>query len=229
MTKPYKETVVSLLQECSPQSILDIACGDGWLKEQLTTVVEIDGVDLYAHHPEGYRKFFKIDINEGLPEYLPKYEAIVCCEAIAYLDNPGIFLRSIFAHLKPGGMLVISSPNPTYVGARLHFFVRGFFPGFSFFMKNKERKPHMPWLALGWTQFWLLLGLSGFSKIQLHDVNEKKPKHYWEKFISWPLKIFCLQHKKKSITDEENYFWEVAGSAQAIYGRRLVVSAIVPL
>ena len=43
-----------------------------------------------------------------------KFDTIIAGEIIEHLDNPGQFLRNMFRHLKPGGRLVVSTPNPFY-------------------------------------------------------------------------------------------------------------------
>jgi SAM-dependent methyltransferase len=40
-----------------------------------------------------------------------KFDTIVAGEVIEHLANPGLFLRRACAHLKPGGRLVLTTPN----------------------------------------------------------------------------------------------------------------------
>lgn len=225
-SKPYRPAVARILNERRPASVLDIASGDGWLAAALDYPAILDAMDLFAAKPAGYRDFYLADINGEFPCGLPVYDAVVCCEAIAYLTNPGRFLDQVGAVLKPGGLLVISSPNPAYVGSRLLFLVRGHFPGFSYFLHNDKRVPHMPWLPFGWPQFWLVLGLHAYGDIEVHPVPEPRPKHFWERLLGWPARMYCRRQRIKSETQEEQRFWERAGSDQVLYGRRLVISAL---
>lgn len=224
--KPYRATVINILDELHPTTVLDVASGDGWLADSLNGNCIIDGIDYYRESPPGYRLFMPIDINNGLPNELEKYDAIVCCEAIAYLDNPLAFLKQVHKNLKSGGRLILTTPNPSYASARFYFLFRGYFPSFSHFIDNRSHKSHMPWNALGWPQLWLLLGLAGFEDIKIHPVDEPKPKHFIEHLIGIPSKLFCLNQKAKSDTPHESEFWNSFGSSQTIYGRRLVISAI---
>lgn len=224
--KPYRHAVVDQLAQSGACSVLDLATGDGWLAAALPNRIVIDGVDLFqAVPPPSYRTFARMDINKGLPPHLGCYDAIVCCEVIAYLTNPGNLLDSIAAHLNPGGIVIISTPNPLYIGSRLLMMLRGCFPGFSYFIKNTEAVAHMPWAALGWPQLWFLLGQSGFGDIQMLDVPEKKPKHLLEAVMGLPAGLYCQAKAKKSVTTKEKGFWTFAGSKQHLFGRRLVVSA----
>ena len=45
-----------------------------------------------------------------------QFDAIVAGEIIEHLENPGVFLRNLKLHLKPGGTLIVSTPNPFYTG-----------------------------------------------------------------------------------------------------------------
>src|SRR5216683_6823005 len=40
-----------------------------------------------------------------------KFDTIVAGELIEHLANPGLFLQQACAHLKPGGRLVLTTPN----------------------------------------------------------------------------------------------------------------------
>jgi 2-polyprenyl-3-methyl-5-hydroxy-6-metoxy-1,4-benzoquinol methylase len=45
-----------------------------------------------------------------------QFDTIVAGELIEHLENPGLFLRNMRRHLKAGGTLIISTPNPFYQG-----------------------------------------------------------------------------------------------------------------
>ncbi|MCC6240171.1 MAG: class I SAM-dependent methyltransferase [Phycisphaerales bacterium] len=45
-----------------------------------------------------------------------QFDTIIAGEIIEHLENCGLFLRNLRRHLKPGGVLIISTPNPFYVG-----------------------------------------------------------------------------------------------------------------
>jgi len=227
--KPYQQTVAGILNDIQAPRVLDIACGDGWLAKAINYTVNLHGLDAYASPAEGYNNFFRADINLGVPKFLAKYDAAVICEAMSYVQNPGLLLASIREHLEVGGTLIITDPNPLFIGARFNYLLQGFARSHSAFVNNKTLTAHMPWNSLGLYQYWMLLGLNGFHKITLHDVVENKPKHLWERPLGVMAKLYCHNRFKKSTCENERDLWFQAGSDQHVYGRRLVISAVAKL
>ena len=227
--KAHRETVARVLNARAPASVLDICCGDGWLPQALTSPAEVHGLDFYADAPAGYAWFQTADFNQGIPASFPQYDAAICCEAMGYLQNPGLFLQSVRAHLKPGGTFVLSVPNPNYAGARVNHLIQGFPRSYSWFAQNSTPEPHMPWLTLGLFQLWLLLGLNGFSQITVHEVNEKKPRRASERIVGCLIKAYARKKLQSATTPAVAELWRQALSDQVVYGRQLVVSATVPL
>lgn len=224
--KPYYQTVAGILNDAKAPRVLDIACGDGWLAKAIDYAVNLDGLDAYASPAEKYDKFYRADINQGLPKLLGKYDAAVICEAMSYVQNPGLLFASIREHLEIGGTLIISDPNPIFMGARFNYLIQGFARSHSAFVNNEKPTAHMPWNNLGLYQYWILLGLNGFDNITLHNVAEKKPKHLWEIPLGIIAKMYCKNRLKNSSTENERNLWFQAGSEQHIFGRRLVISAV---
>lgn len=226
--KDYYRTIAHIVGQIKPASILDAPAGGGWLAAALDYNPRIEGIDLYAGQPQGYTNFFVYDLDQGLPPSLPTYDMAVCCEGIEHLANPGLLLNSLFTHLKPGGTLIVSTPNTWYPAARLTYLLRGFFPSFPCLAGKIHRGTHMHILPWTWPQLYLFLRLSGYEDVALHDVDERKPKHLFEHMIGWPLTNYCRKRGREAATEEEASFWRTAGSAQSLYGRRLVVSARKP-
>ncbi|HEY6897180.1 MAG TPA: methyltransferase domain-containing protein [Rhodocyclaceae bacterium] len=224
--KPYRYAVKKILADIRPSLVLDVAAGEGWLARHLPSDAALDGLDFFQlKKPDGYRKFGQADLNRGIPAADEKYDAVVCCEAVAYLLNPGLFLESARACLNPQGYLVLTTPNPAYLGARISQLIKGFSPSFPVPGQNQKIEAHMPWHPLTWQQLWLLLGLTGFTDISVHEVPEPKPKHYWERLFAPAARLYAKHRANRAPTPEAAAMWRSAGGDQVLFGRRLVVSA----
>jgi SAM-dependent methyltransferase len=224
--KEYMPVVASILAGAGAKSLLDAPSGNGWLRGVVGSDVAIDGLDLYGTRPQGYRDFRTADLDRGFPADLPTYDAVVSCEGIEHVGNPELLLRSAAARLRPGGTIVITTPNTWHPAARIQYLLRGFFPGFPALAGRIEKGTHMHIMPWSFGQLYLYLTLAGFSEVTLHDVDEPKPRRAWERLFGPLSRAYCKSRLRKAKTDEERRFWTQAGSAQSIYGRRLVVSAV---
>ena len=224
--KPYMSAVADILNKVKPESILDAPSGKGWLHTLLTYNHRIDGVDLFETKPEGYSNFVNTDLDYGIPESEGKYGAIVSCEGIEHIGNPLLFLTSAKNILVDNGVIIITTPNIWYPGAKLKYFFNGFFPSFPCLTGKICRGSHMHIMPWSYPQLFLYLKLSGYSDIQLYDVPEKKPKYFYEYVLGSTQKLYCKRKYRKASSDEEKNFWKYAGSDQSLFGRKLVVSAV---
>ena len=224
--KSYHPIVRQIILAKQPRSILDLPSGDGWLGRELARHdIAIDGIDLYESHPPGYRNFVCRNIDLGIPDSFPRYDAIVSCEGIEHISNPGLFLTSTLDHLNPGGILIITTPNTWYPGSRLQYFHRGFFPGFPSLAGKIARGTHMHIMPWSWPQLYLHLTLAGYHDVDLHPCLEDQRTRLIEKILSLPMKAYCRGKERKAQSPEERRFWRIAASPGALLARRLVISA----
>lgn len=96
-------------------SVLDLAAGSGAMSQRLVDA----GFDVTAtdYVTENFRlhasvRFFESDLNQRFSSgRQATFDTVVASEIIEHLENPRNFMRECFAVLKPGGTLVISTPN----------------------------------------------------------------------------------------------------------------------
>jgi SAM-dependent methyltransferase len=229
--KPYHPVVLSHLQDIQAQTILDAPCGHGWLGYQLqkqSSTAVLDGLGLWGEYPAEdltiYRDVREHDLDKPLPALGRKYDAVVCGEALHLLTNPGLVLAGFADSLKPGGSVIITTPNTWHARSRGQFFLRGFHSGFSP-NYGKKRGDYITYFPFSFPQLHLLLTHAGFSNVKLHEVAEPKPKRIVERLLALPGRIYCERKRREAETMDEAAYWGHAGSAQSQFGRWLVVSA----
>lgn len=223
--KSNRPVVARIVNEKQPATILDAPSGDGWLLRELDYRPAMTGLDLFEEKPEGYAGFEKCDLDYGLPENLGKYEAFITCEGIEHVGNPLLLIEHAARHLVEGGLIVVTTPNVWFPASKLQYLWRGFFPSFPCLVGKIQRGTHMHITPWSFPHLYMYLKLAGFTEITLHEVEETKPKHFYERILALPQSGYCGRKLKQARDEEEQSFWRQAGSKQSLYGRRLVVSA----
>lgn len=116
-------------------SVVDIAAGSGALAQRLIDAgFEVHSTDLAqdGFHLHGKVPFYCLDLNENFHTKMPQlYDGIVALEIIEHIENPRHFLRECYALLKPGGILILSTPNVDNPRSLLSLLTRGHFRLFS--------------------------------------------------------------------------------------------------
>jgi len=223
--KSYMSTVISVLNNKKPKTILDAPSGGGWLLSSLSFETTIDGIDLFEQKLSSYRNCIQADLDFGIPDSLLKYDAIVSCEGIEHFGNPILFFHTAKKHLNQDGIIIITTPNTWYPAAKIQYLLRGFFPSFPCLVGKIHRGTHMHITPWSFPQLYLYLSIAGYTDIKLHDTSDKKPVHFFEYIFGFPQKMYCYNKLKKAKSSEEKNFWKMSGNSQSVFGRRLVVSA----
>jgi SAM-dependent methyltransferase len=227
--KAYEPIVGEIVRGAGAKSVLDLPSGTGWLRQQISDpAVALDGIDLYEGKPAGYRNFLNHDLDLAWPDSLTKYDAIVSCEGLEHIANPGLFFASARDHLNPGGTLVITTPNTWHMKSRLQYLMRGFFPGFPSLVGKIKKGTHMHISPWSWPHLYLYLSLAGFEKIELHPCFGDDRTSVIERIFAKVLRSNPGKKARKASSEEEKRYWETAASDASMLSRRLVVSARKP-
>ena len=96
-------------------TILDLAAGSGAMCRRLSdlgfvpTACDLVGENFRLH---GEVDFFELNLNQRLPDcFGAMFDCVVATEIIEHIENPRHLLRQCFNALKPGGLLIVSTPN----------------------------------------------------------------------------------------------------------------------
>jgi 2-polyprenyl-3-methyl-5-hydroxy-6-metoxy-1,4-benzoquinol methylase len=71
--------------------------------------------------------FARVNLDAPLPWPDATFDVVISTEGIEHLENHFAFLREISRILKPGGRLLLTTPNITALRSRVRFFFSGFF------------------------------------------------------------------------------------------------------
>jgi len=98
------------------RSCLEIGCATGEFCERIADkAANVVGIDLAPEAiATAMRRYPHINFRHGDLSALGKqeqFDAIFAFEVIEHIESPAAFLRELADHLKPGGRLVITTPN----------------------------------------------------------------------------------------------------------------------
>ncbi len=95
--------------------VLDIASGSGALCLRLhDRGFKLTGCDLVTENFRLHDELPFVEVNLNLPfseRFSQQFDGITATEIIEHVENPRHFLRECFALLKPGGTLILTTPN----------------------------------------------------------------------------------------------------------------------
>ena len=143
---------------CEGKTVLDVACGEGYGSDMLAEVAgRVTGVDIsedaIAHAGGQYGGRENLEFIQGDCEKLPlpddSVDIAVSLETIEHLEAQEAFVSELRRVVKPGGLLVMSSPNKRqYTDARDYhneFHVREMYRD-EFEQLLRAEFPHVHWL-----------------------------------------------------------------------------------
>lgn len=103
---------------------IDLGCGAGEFSQNIKPLVRfLTGVDFSQKYVDRLKKIglkaVRADLNQPLKLKSSQFDLAVSLEVIEHLINHELFLKEIHRLLKPGGYLIISTPNIAWWGYRL--------------------------------------------------------------------------------------------------------------
>lgn len=109
----------------SGHRVLDVGCYDGTislnLEKQGNTVVGIDAAEsaVKLARRKGLTAVVCNLDEDQLPRGLGRFDVVVAGEVIEHTFDPDTFVQKLYTSLKPGGFLVLTTPNLAGIGSRL--------------------------------------------------------------------------------------------------------------
>jgi len=94
--------------------LADVGCGQGDLyglvRSRFSRYVGLDAAR-YEHFPEG-AEFGQIDLDTGeIPMPANSADVVTAIEVIEHLENPRDFMRKLVRLARPGGWVIVTTPN----------------------------------------------------------------------------------------------------------------------
>lgn len=136
--EPIYRAVLRTLDERSlGGDVADLGAGTGALAHALcdrasvTSVTAVDLVDFDGRPEHPKLRWAFGDLNEPLPLPDESFDLVLAVELVEHLENPRAAARDWFRLLRPGGALVLTTPNNESWRALASLVVRGHFIAFT--------------------------------------------------------------------------------------------------
>jgi 2-polyprenyl-3-methyl-5-hydroxy-6-metoxy-1,4-benzoquinol methylase len=131
LTSKNTHAVVARLLAAERQCrvVLDIPCGEGAFLERLRQLgLDGHGADIVNRlTPLGVSApFTAADMNAPLPFADGAFDAVVSIDGIEHLERPFDFVRECRRVVRPGGALIVSTPNISALRSRWRWLLTGF-------------------------------------------------------------------------------------------------------
>ncbi len=212
-------------------TLLEIPAGEGalaWQLHKLGYAVTAGDID---------PKFFKvtaipciyIDLNRRFPIDDEQFDYISCVEGIEHLQDQFQFVRECGRILKPGGVLVLSTPNILNLGSRLKFMLSGFYSLFPRPINEFSKVPVFDHIhPVTYYQLRYMLHTQGFRIVQV--ATDFARRSALALGFLWPVVRFCsarTMHKEEDPRQRRanREIRRVLTSPALLLGRTLILVA----
>ncbi len=217
--------------------ILDIGAGRGRLLELLCRDLPATACacDLDPERFEGGSvPIARVDLNtDALPYPSGAFDLVTCAEVLEHVENYHRVLREAHRVLKPGALVVLTTPNVLNVKSRLRYGAAGFPNLFGPVPITSDRVYSVSGHITPVPLFYIAraLRVAGFTDIQV-DIDKVQRTSLVCLVVLYPLwriawEYFLVRERRKyrTLTPENEPFVRWHGTTKVLTGRTLVVSA----
>lgn len=129
-----RRSIAARIDRARPIKLLDVGCGTGNLSDFVSELVDqYEGVDVlrYDTYPS-HLPFYKIDLDSGRADLPDEYaDFVVAVETIEHLENPRAFMRELVRLCRPGGWVIVTTPNQLSLLSKLTLLLKNQFNAFT--------------------------------------------------------------------------------------------------
>jgi len=226
------DQVLALLVPDKPGLVLDVPAGEGAFAARARASgieVQCGDLDVSRFKVKGIecRPF---DLNQQWPYSSEMFDCVVSIEAIEHLESPWHFAREANRVLRPGGKLLVTTPNVLSIRSRLSYLLYGY-PNYFHYMivqdpgtENERPVDHIN--PVGFLELRHVLARSGFRVEQVCANRLVKQEALTYRLIRHLLRMRGRTHGRKDPAKAQ--VREILLSDPLLFGEILIVKAVKP-
>ena len=213
--------------------VLDLGTGDGRLSSRLHSLgFTMAACDCIPEADWQLKDIFyrQCDFAEGLPFEDESFDYVVCTEVIEHVENPFALCREIKRVLRPGGGVIMSTPNILNMRSRFKFLLDGSFLFYNYppiEWDQKEGRPHVHAYPIRYHELEYYLYKAGLT---VDEAFTNLRSYSWRLFFPMELllRLHARQMEKRSKRKDgvalERIYSRVL-SDDLLFGTHLIVHA----
>src|SRR5262245_51774390 len=202
-------------ERATGKRLLDLGAGHGVTSKVLAKQgFRVVATDFGLSHPmsNGIARVGGVDLNRFLPFRRASFDAVDLVEVIEHIENQAQLVREMSRVLKPGGVLLLSTPNVLNVMSRVRFLFTGFLRGRVrpvHYTSRPERAPNI--YLIHFYELYYLLFHYGFEVVELRRTRVKFLSRllFW---LCWPwmwlFSLLAIIHAEKDAA-QRRYNWQI--------------------
>ena len=214
----------------SGATILDAPCGAGGLtialRDRGYQMVGAD-VDRGAAARLG-DAFATVDLSQPLPWPDRSFDAALSVEGIEHLENRHAYLRELARVLKPGGTLLLTTPNIVSLRSRVRFRGSGFFNQDPRPLRESARHPLHHIGLMTFPDLRYALHTSGFRIADVAHTHIKPVSYLYAVLVPWAWIYTTIAFRKERDAGQRAANREIRRalfSRSLLYGENVMVTA----
>jgi len=210
--------------------ILDAPCGAGDLTVALRDRgFEAIGADLEPDAAVVLGDAFQIaDLSQPLPWRDRAFDAALSIEGIEHLENRHAYLRELARVLKPGGALILTTPNIVSLRSRVRFRASGFYNQDPRPLREAARHPLHHIGLMTFPDLRYALHTSGFRITGVGHTHIKPVSYLYGVLVPWACLYTTIAFRKERDAAQRTANREVRSalfSRSLLYGENVMLTA----
>ena len=210
--------------------ILDAPCGAGALAMALRQRgYQVFGADIDAAAAASLDDAFTIaDLSDPLPWPDGYFDAALSVEGIEHLENRHAYVRELRRVLKPGGTLVLTTPNTVSLRSRIRFRGSGFFHQDPRPLREAARHPLHHIGLMTFPELRYALHTSGFRITGVAHTHIKPISYLYAVLVPWAWLYTTIAFRKERDAAQRAANREIRAalfSRSLLFGENVMITA----